>query len=351
MGKQSRARREKMKKLSQLRSIDHALKVARFYDHCIQMKKHGKTIEGINLPNLEFPILSNIQAVIDGSVGAEYFSSIFFGDRKKSPDIRNMPVLPPFDEIFIEFKPNFLYAFGEDRSIQAAVKIRVVQCDEDESWSERLIDRGWKFNGVDPISSDTKYLLECWFIESYGAWKLQLAGMTEPARYPEHWDYAREPDRVVQLDINGLFLKSDPVIGNDREYADEVDRLSREGTIDDELNIALWVLAFINTRNIQLVDHEPSPELSRAFQEEYGEPLVKYKTLAVHNIQKRHEPAGEQKEYQGLMPLHIRRGNFATYTDDAPLFGKYVGTFWRPATAVGEEKRGVVVKDYKVVAE
>ncbi|MCA0455678.1 MAG: hypothetical protein LCI00_17005 [Chloroflexi bacterium] len=43
-----------------------------------------------------------------------------------------------------------------------------------------------------------------------------------------------------------------------------------------------------------------------------------------------------------------RRGNFATYTDDKPLFGKYTGTFWRPATAVGEVKNGVVIKDYEV---
>lgn len=32
---------------------------------------------------------------------------------------------------------------------------------------------------------------------------------------------------------------------------------------------------------------------------------------------------------------HIVRGHFATYTDDAPLFGKYTGTYWRPAHARG----------------
>ena len=47
----------------------------------------------------------------------------------------------------------------------------------------------------------------------------------------------------------------------------------------------------------------------------------------------------EPKEYQGLMPLHLRRGHPATYTEAAPLFGKYVGTFFRPATVVGEKKK------------
>ena len=51
------------------------------------------------------------------------------------------------------------------------------------------------------------------------------------------------------------------------------------------------------------------------------------------------------------MPLHLRRGSFARYTEDAPLFGKYVGTFWRPHTTVGDRKQGEVVKDYQVEVE
>ena len=46
--------------------------------------------------------------------------------------------------------------------------------------------------------------------------------------------------------------------------------------------------------------------------------------------------------------LHLCRGNFATYTADAPLFGKYIGRFWRPMHVRGDQKNGVVAKDYSV---
>lgn len=46
--------------------------------------------------------------------------------------------------------------------------------------------------------------------------------------------------------------------------------------------------------------------------------------------------------------MHICRGNFARYTDDKPLFGKYTGLFWRPMHVRGSVKNGVVDKDYAI---
>ena len=46
--------------------------------------------------------------------------------------------------------------------------------------------------------------------------------------------------------------------------------------------------------------------------------------------------------------LHTVRGHFAHYTADAPLFGKYVGTWWRPWHVRGNPDHGVVVSDYKL---
>lgn len=46
--------------------------------------------------------------------------------------------------------------------------------------------------------------------------------------------------------------------------------------------------------------------------------------------------------------MHICRGNFAKYTEDAPLFGRYTGLFWRPMHARGSVKNGVVDKDYQL---
>lgn len=46
--------------------------------------------------------------------------------------------------------------------------------------------------------------------------------------------------------------------------------------------------------------------------------------------------------------LHVVRGNFATYSDDRPLFGRLVGTFFRPSHMRGVKNCGVVKKDYRV---
>jgi hypothetical protein len=48
--------------------------------------------------------------------------------------------------------------------------------------------------------------------------------------------------------------------------------------------------------------------------------------------------------------LHIARGHFAHYTEDRPLFGKYTGTFWRPAHVRGSADFGTVKSTYKVKA-
>jgi hypothetical protein len=46
--------------------------------------------------------------------------------------------------------------------------------------------------------------------------------------------------------------------------------------------------------------------------------------------------------------MHICRGHFAKYTDDAPLFGRYTGLFWKPMHVRGNVRNGIVDKDYKL---
>lgn len=113
--------------------------------------------------------------------------------------------------------------------------------------------------------------------------------------------------------------------------------------------MALWVLSVCHCKNVALVDALPDTQASQLHEKHFGIPLTKYKTLRIKPMGKRSN--SDPKEYQDLMPLHLRRGNFATYTEDAPLFGKFTGTFWRPATVVGSEKNGAVVKDYEVAPQ
>lgn len=149
----------------------------------------------------------------------------------------------------------------------------------------------------------------------------------------------------VELDEESRFLSDKMVVrrmpDNDQDY----DYYSA-----CDLFVALLTVQMINKNEVESIDHIPQPDISRECQKHFGQPLAAYKTLRIKPMGKQYD-SSDSKDYQGLMPLHLRRGNFAHYTEDAPLFGKYTGTFWRPATAVGESKNGTVVKDYKVMAE
>jgi len=48
--------------------------------------------------------------------------------------------------------------------------------------------------------------------------------------------------------------------------------------------------------------------------------------------------------------IHLCRGHFKEYTKEKPLFGKYTGTYWWQPTMRGNKKKGVIHKDYEVVA-
>lgn len=46
--------------------------------------------------------------------------------------------------------------------------------------------------------------------------------------------------------------------------------------------------------------------------------------------------------------IHLCRGHFKEYTEEHPLFGKYTGLYWWQPHVRGQNKDGIVVKDYDV---
>jgi hypothetical protein len=49
--------------------------------------------------------------------------------------------------------------------------------------------------------------------------------------------------------------------------------------------------------------------------------------------------------------VHLCRGHFKEYTSEHPLFGHYTGLYWWQPHVRGQNKRGVVMKDYNVVTK
>jgi hypothetical protein len=107
-------------------------------------------------------------------------------------------------------------------------------------------------------------------------------------------------------------------------------------------------LTFLNCKNVTTQRVEPPAPLNRKAIKETGRPLVRYHVLDVRPMRKVLETEGEVASKGPRHALHICRGHFKTFTDEAPLFGRYTGTYYWEEHVRGTPVKGVVVKDYNV---
>lgn len=117
---------------------------------------------------------------------------------------------------------------------------------------------------------------------------------------------------------------------------------------------AAYMLALMHVRNVVTVDHIPDAAIQRARIRRKKPPLVTYKTLHfVTPGEAARVRAGERLPPQGLLPIHLVRGHFSHFADEdgRRLFGKYHGTFWRPAHIRGSREAGIVIKDYEMAVK
>ena len=112
-------------------------------------------------------------------------------------------------------------------------------------------------------------------------------------------------------------------------------------------NLTFFSLALLNTKNIEMVDSHTSAKGGKRRNRYKGE---RHYTLRIRpdssrsaNNEEDHQPTGVKSSF------HFARGHFKTYTEDAPLFGKYTGTYWWEAHARGAKSSGEITKDYKVI--
>lgn len=78
-------------------------------------------------------------------------------------------------------------------------------------------------------------------------------------------------------------------------------------------------------------------------------PFFRFNTIVINPMREVLKREGKSETLGLKKALHICRGHFATYTQEAPLFGRVTGTFWKPMHVRGNAKEGVVVKDYKIL--
>lgn len=181
------------------------------------------------------------------------------------------------------------------------------------------------------------------FVEENG----RLHGPLSITRYDVTDTGGYSPANPTYFDPNGNVLKLPTRIPN--EYETIKPFLTNQTGVF--LHYTLFFSGLIQCKNVRLVDTEPTlNRQQRRNRDRRGIPTVTYKTIQIDPNRTTDVGRPHTSTSGDLLPLHIVRGNFATYTEERPLFGRYVGTFWRPAHIRGNAERGVVQHAYTVDA-
>ena len=112
----------------------------------------------------------------------------------------------------------------------------------------------------------------------------------------------------------------------------------------------LLTLSFMHCKNVDLRPVTPPEKLSRKHRKQHGHELVRYHVLDVEPIRRVLDKYRKGTREDLRRALHICRGHFKTFTPDAPLLGRGVGTYWWAPHVRGSKETGIVLKDYRVGA-
>lgn len=127
----------------------------------------------------------------------------------------------------------------------------------------------------------------------------------------------------------------------------------REGTLAHVVDM-LWVafvgVGFMNCRNVKTEHHHRPAKVTKK-QRRPRAPKLDYHTIVLPGQKICPTSKVRSSDPAGLVPLHHVRGHFKTFTADAPLLGKHIGTYWWGWQMRGNAKNGIVVTDYKAAEE
>lgn len=116
---------------------------------------------------------------------------------------------------------------------------------------------------------------------------------------------------------------------------------------DFHATFPLFAIQLMHCRNIVLSEHDPyRPLMPRGKRNKV--PKITYHTLRISSslVKCDSQSARDGQVGESCNAKHVCRGNFAHYTEEKKLFGKYVGMFWRPMHIRGNAKHGIVGKEY-----
>lgn len=164
---------------------------------------------------------------------------------------------------------------------------------------------------------------------------------------------------LVAVEVNDTYME-DWFAHLPGEYRDRMDKefnRERYAVVDREYERemvwimilpALLAISFMHCKNVKINERVPSTFLRRTWRDKYRRPLSTYHVLDIEGMKRVVRQEAREAGEGTFKALHIVRGHFATYTEDKPLFGRVVGTFWRPDHTRGALTYGESKHDYRV---
>lgn len=111
------------------------------------------------------------------------------------------------------------------------------------------------------------------------------------------------------------------------------------------LNSALILL---NCKNIETKDNRPPAKLNKKRNKNNKQELFIYKTLTLKLPVNNSNTPSLKDSSEIKHKIHLCRGHFKLYTEEAPLFGRLTGFYWWDAHLRGDKDQGLIVKDYAI---
>ena len=106
---------------------------------------------------------------------------------------------------------------------------------------------------------------------------------------------------------------------------------------------AMWAIGMMNCRNITTKKVNRTPTRTKK-QRRFRTPGLSYHTIVLPDGSAPGESRGGHRD----TAIHQVRGHFKTFTEDRPLMGQHVGTYWWGWQIRGNPAHGEVQSDYKI---
>lgn len=125
----------------------------------------------------------------------------------------------------------------------------------------------------------------------------------------------------------------------------------RSGVMDEILTTTGLALNLINCKNVTTQESGRINIRRSGAEKRRGEAakVLRYHTIMLPGGGSVQHGSGPSATHRAAA-IHRVRGHFKTFTADAPLMGKHVGTYWWGWQIRGNKDSGMVVSDYKVGA-